>query len=240
MTNRTIHVIGQGYSPTPVSVVATLDGNVAYSGTIPTVNENISVTKGSTEEITALQQALVTNKTSLFSFETDLIYNGIKTVNIEVSGGPVWFGIVIANYVEDPHVNPSLTPEQTAIVENPASTRAELEQIRFDIASPPFTSGEIAAIQESAYPYPADIQLLIRQHNAEIRYNSSGPDVFMRLPDFVGSADDTWTSVSINGVDQPINPDAYDPPLNGTWWWTLYPGDVFTGALRIVAGVPTP
>ena len=140
MTNRTIHVIGQGYSPTPVSVVATLDGNVAYSGTIPTVNENISVTQGSTEEITALQQALVANKTSLFSFETDLVYNGIKTVNIEVSGGPVWFGIVIANYVEDPHVNPSLTPEQATIVENPDSTREELEQIRFDIASPPFTS----------------------------------------------------------------------------------------------------
>jgi len=240
MTNRTIYVIGQGYSPTPASIVATVDGNAVYSGTVPTVNENINITQGSSPEVEALLEQLVANKTALFSFEVDINYDGSKPVTIEASGGPIWFGVVLSNYVSDPHVNPSLTAEQQAIVNNPSSTRADLEQIRFDIASPAFTAEEIAEIQGSVYPYPSAIQTLISQHHAEIRYSSSGPDVFKRLPDFVGSLDDTWSSVSINGVAQPINPDAYDPPLNGTWWWTLYPGDVFTGTLRVVAGVPAP
>jgi len=241
MTNRTIYVIGQGYSPTPVSVVATLNGNVVYNGTITTVDQDIAVTKVPNPERRTLQEALETSKTALFSISEPVEYEGTATLNIEVSGGPVWFGSVISNYVSDPHLNPVLTPEQQAIVTNPDATVAQVQQVQFDIANPPFTAEEIATIQTvTSFPYPSDIQAMINAHNAKINCFSSGPDGFARLPDLTGSLDDTWSNVSINGVEQPINPDVYTPPLTGTWWWTLSPGDVFSATLRIVAGVPTP
>lgn len=237
MTNRTIYVIGQGYNPTPVSIVATLDGNVVYNGTTSTVDENISVTKG--PGITELQQQLAASKTALFSFEKDIEYGGIMPLSIQVSDGPVWFGMVVANYVGGRYLNSALSPEQQAIVNNPSSTSAELKQIQFDIANPPFTAEEIAEIQSASYPYPANTQLLVDQHNATLVHTSSGPDGFLNLPDLDGDLDNTWSDVSINGILQPINPDIANPPLNGTWWWTLYPGDVFTGTLRISTGSPS-
>ena len=241
MTNRTIYVIGQGYSPTPVSVVATLDGNVVFNGTIPTVDQDISVTKVPNPERRTLQEQLETAKTALFSISELVEYEGVATLNIEVTGGPVWFGSVISNYLANPHLNPVLTPEQQAIATDPDSTVAQIQQIQFDIANPPFSAEEIAQIQAvTTFPYPADVQAIINAHNAKINCFSSGPDGFGRLPDLTGSLDDTWSDVSVNGVAQPINPDAYTPPLSGTWWWTLSPGDVFSATLRIVAGVPTP
>jgi hypothetical protein len=239
MTNRTIYVIGQGYSPTPVSIVATLDGNVVQNGTIPTVDQDISVSQlpGNTE----LQQQMLATKTALFSFEKDIAYNGTTPVTIEVTGGPVWFGAVLSNYVLDYHPNPALSAEQLAIVQNPASTMAELQQIQFDIANPPFTAEEIAQIQTyTSFPYPPEVSAMVNEHNATLRYSSSGATGFKKLPDLDGNLDDTWSNVSINGVPQPINPDAYDPPRTGTWWWTLQPGDVFSGTLRVVAGTPAP
>jgi hypothetical protein len=239
MTNRTIYVIGQGYSPTPVSVVATVDGNVVHNGTITTVDEDINVSRlpGNTE----LQQQMQATKTALFSIEKAVEFDGSALVNIEVSGGPVWFGAVMSNYLLDPHLNPVLTPEQQAIATNPDSTVAEVQQVQIDIANPPFSAEEIAIIQSvTEFPYSPEVQAIINAHNARLNCQSSGADGFGRLPDFVGTDDDTWTSVTINGEAQPINPDAYDPPLTGTWWWVLYPGDVFVGTLRIVAGVPAP
>jgi hypothetical protein len=238
MTTRNIYVIGQGYSPTPVSAIVTVDGTVVHTGPVPTVDQPISVSQGPNN--TELQQEMKINKTAIFGLERDVLYSGTSSVNIQAVDGPIWFGTVISNYVLDKRANPNLTPEQQAIVNDPASTKEQLQQIRFDIANPPFTAEEIASIQASPIPYPSEIQTLISNHNAELRWMSSGATGFDNLPDRVGSLDDTWTSVSINGVNQPINPDAYDPPLAGTWWWVLYPGDAFEGTLRIVAGVPTP
>jgi hypothetical protein len=241
MTNRTIYVIGQGYSPTPVSIVATLDGNVVYSGTIPTINEDISVTKVPNPDRRTLQEQLEMSNTALFSISEPVEYAGTGTLNIEVSGGTVWFGSVMSNYLADPHLNPVLTPEQQVIATDPNSTVAQIQQLAIDIANPPFSAEEIAQIQAvTTFPYPPDVLTIINAHNAKINWASSGPDGFGRLPDLTGSLDDTWSNVSINGVAQPINPDAYTPPLTGTWWWTLFSGDVFSATIRIVAGVPTP
>jgi len=236
MTNRTIYLIGQGYSPTPVSIVATLDGNVVHNGTIPTVDQHISVSHlpGNTE----LQQQMMATKTALFSFEKDIAYSGTIPVTIEVTGGPVWFGVLLSNYVVDIRPNSTLSAEQLAICQNPASTMAELQQIQFDIANPPFTAEEIAQIQTyTSLPYPSEVFDMIYEHNATLYYYSSGATGFKLLTNMGLSEPDTvWNSVTINGVEQPINRYDYDPPLLGTWWWTLQPGDVFSGTLRVVAG----
>jgi hypothetical protein len=238
MTTRNIYVIGQGYNPTPVSAVVTVDGTVVHTGPVPTVDQPIAVSYGPTN--TELQQQMLANKTAIFGLEKDVLYTGASTVTIQAVDGPIWFGSVVSNYVIDTRINPALTPEQQAIFTNPASTKEQLQQIQFDIANPPFTSEEIALIQASPIPYSAEMRPLIYSHNAELRLNSSGPDGYAPLPDFSESLDDTWSSVTINSVPQSIDPNMFNPPLTGTWWWVLYPGDVFQGTLRIAQGVPTP
>jgi hypothetical protein len=161
-------------------------------------------------------------------------------VNIQVTGGPIWFGEVISNYGSFTRFNPSLTPEQQAIVSDPASTNAQLQQVMFDIANPPFTAEETALIEAATPPYSPEITALIAEHKAQLYYQSTGPNWYVPLPDIVDGVNNTWSSVTINDVEQPIDPDAYDPPLVGTWWWTLYPGDVFQGTLHIASGVPAP
>lgn len=238
MTTRNIYVIGQGYNPTAVSVVVTIDGTIVHTGPVPTVDQPISVSQGT--DNTELQQGLITNKTAIFGLEKDISYTGASTVNIQVIDGPIWFGSVISNYVPNPRVNPNLTPEQQVIVNNPASTNQQLQQIRNDIANPPFTAEESALIESASQPYSPEIQTLIKDHNANLYYQSSGSNVYLPLPDVVGDENDTWSSVTINGIARTINPNYYDPPRTGTWWWTLYPGDVFQGTLNIAQGTPAP
>jgi hypothetical protein len=238
MTNRTIYIIGQGYNPTPVSVVATLNGNVVHNGTIPTIDQNISVTNVSVDARSVLQQQLESSKTALFSISEPVEYNGTATLTIQASGGPLWFGSVISNYVLDPHFNPALTPAQQAIVTDPNSTVAQKQQVTIDIANPPFSAEEIAQIQAiTSFPYPADVQAIINAHNAVINQLSSGPDGFGALPDFVDSVSNTWANATINGVAQPIDRTGN---LNGPWWWELSAGDVFSATLQIAPGVPLP
>lgn len=235
MTNRIIQVIGQGFNPTPVSIVATVDGNVVYSGTVPTVDQGIYVTQ--LPEHSELQGQLTSTKTALFSFEKDLNYQGNVSITISVTGGSVWFGTVISNYVSGRYLNPALTPEQQAVVNNSSSTMAELQQIQFDIANPSFTAEQIAQLQTyTSFPYPDEVQAMVVEHNAKLRWHSSGA-AFDRLTNIEEGTDVTWSSVSIDGVDHTINPHAYDPPRAGTWWWTVGSGETFEGKIHVPLGV---
>jgi hypothetical protein len=238
MTTRNIYIIGQGYNPTPVSAIVTVDGLVVHTGTIPTVDQPIVVSQAPNNS--ELQQEMVANKTAIFSIEKDLEFIGTCNVNIQAVDGPMWFGAVISNYAYDYRVNPNLTPAQQAIVTNPASTEEQIQQVRIEIANPPFTAEEAAIIESARVPYSNEIRALIHKNNAEVYWKSSGADNFKPLPDLDGETDDTWTSATINGVEQIINPNAFDPPLTGTWWWILRPGDVFQATLQIAKGIPLP
>jgi len=240
MTTRNIYIIGQGYSSTPVTANVSINGTNIYSGTVPTVDQPIAVSQGSNNS--ELQLEMVNNKAAIFAIERDVLFTGDLTVSLEVAGGPIWFGDVLANYASDRRVNPNLTPEQQAIVNDPASTNEQLTQVRAAIANPPFTAEEIATIQSTpnTFPYPAEIDTLISEHNAQLIYRSSGPTGFMAVASMDGTINNTWSSVTINGVLQPVDPNAYNTPRTGTWWWILNSGDVFQGTLRIPAGFPTP
>lgn len=238
MTTRTIYVIGQGFSATPVSVVATVNGVEVQNGPITTVNDDISVTQAPDHDI--LQNNLTSAKTNIFSFEVPVDFAGEVPVTLTVSGGPIWFGKVIGNYTQNGSIlNPVLSPSQVATIEDPTSTPIQLQQIQIDIAVPAFTADEIALIQQTTNPpYPADTQTLIESHNATFYVStSSGPDTYAEILDLDGDQDTTWSAVSINGVPQTPTPDAYDPPRTGTWWWTVHESGTFTGNIQISAGL---
>lgn len=238
MTNRTIKIIGQGYNPTPVSVVASVNGNVVHTGTVPTVNEDISVTQQDLDIVKGIQANLITAQTAICSFELDMAYTGNAIVELAVTGGPIWFGTVLGNYIDYTEYNPSLTPEQIAVIEDPATTFVELQQIQIDIASPPFTAEEQALIlAQTSYPYPAEVETLVENHNATLTVTTNTGSNFVVLPDLDDLLDVTWSGVVIDGVEQPISPYSYTPPLTGTWWWTVKSAETFEGSLDIVTTI---
>ena len=102
MTNRTVQFFGQGYSTppaegltlTPCTITATVDGNVVFSGTIPTLESS---------DI----QRLPTDQQVLFTFEIPLVtitdppgYGNIYTlpVSLAITGDDVYLEQIESNY----------------------------------------------------------------------------------------------------------------------------------------------
>ena len=84
MFNRTIRVHGQGFGETPASITATYNGNVVFSGQIPTVNQPIDDP--------------IPDVPVLFSFEVPLQTKGEFPQTVTVDAGIVAFGPISANY----------------------------------------------------------------------------------------------------------------------------------------------
>lgn len=236
MTNRTIKVIGQGYSATPVTILAQVDGNVVYSGTVPTINEDISVTDNSNPGCLAIQQALQADQTSLFTFDIDVAFAGTVGLTLDVTGGPIYIGAVVySNYTSVPVINPVFTPEDIAAIENSSDPELTKRQIQIDKANPPMSSQEqadfLAAVNLDAGPWPA----FIAEHNVEYftGNTSSGTNSVQMQSDI-----DTglFINIAIDGVPQISDPNAYNPPKTGAWWWQVYPGSEFAADLEITAG----
>lgn len=236
MTNRTIKVIGQGYSATPVSVLAQVNGNVVYSGTVPTVNEDISVTDDADPGHVAIQQALQANQTTLFTFDVDVAFAGTVGLTIDVSGGPIYIGAVVyANYNSIPVYNPVYTAEDIAFFDNPANPEADKRQILINDANPAMTSQEQADFLAAPDITTVAWQEFIASHNlSPVVGNTSSGITSTQLQSDIDTG--LFINVAIDGVLQTPNPDSFDPPKNGAWWWQVQNGSEFTADLEITAG----
>ena len=92
MTTRTFKQQGQGYGSSPVSIVATIDGNTVYSGTIPTVDQPIPALPNTAEYIGQ----------DLFTWTADVAFTGNFNLQITVTGGTFLMTETLANYVRAP------------------------------------------------------------------------------------------------------------------------------------------
>ena len=90
MATRTIQFLGQGYASTPITVAATYNGNVIYSGNIPTEDSAPPTVPGFIpSEI-------------MFTTDIDVTSEGETPMSIEVTSetGILQVGPILANYAK--------------------------------------------------------------------------------------------------------------------------------------------
>ena len=96
MTNRTVQFWGQGYSTppavglalTPCTITATVDGNVVFSGVVPT-SESTDILR------------LPTDQQVLFTFEIPLVTTGNAytiPVSLDITGDDLYLEQILVNY----------------------------------------------------------------------------------------------------------------------------------------------
>lgn len=88
MTTRTFIQNGQGYGPTPVAIVAKIDGNVVFSGNVPTVNQPLPILPDPNVNIT----------TNLYTWTNDLTFSGEQDFELTVENGTLLLTKSLANY----------------------------------------------------------------------------------------------------------------------------------------------
>ena len=219
MTNRTVQFFGQGYASAgtePIVITATLDGNVIYTGNIPTLyTSDIDHTPG--EQVV------------LFTCELPIEYAGTAPMSIVLNnpvGVDAYFEQIMANYM--PNYNPVYTQSEIGVLTDPASTNAERTAIYTAKAVPPLSAAEIAVLNNGTQE---EKNAILVAHNITVVI-SSGPDGFSNVN---GDADPR-SNVVINGVSLTR---ATDP--TGTWGWEVeFPAEgtgVFEYNLTVVAGL---
>jgi hypothetical protein len=204
MANRTIQFLGQGYAPTgtePIVITATLNGNVVYTGNIPTTY---------TTDVNRIPEG----QEVLFTCELPIDYAGTMPMSISLDnpvGVTVYFEQINSNYL--PKNNPVYNTAELSVLTNPSSTISEKLAIWTARAVPALDSTEIATLE--AGPQSERIAVLAA-HNLNTQI-SNGPDVFYSANNDL----DTRSNVVINGVAQTRG----DTP-SGTWGWEVtFPSD---------------
>jgi hypothetical protein len=218
MTNRTIQFLGQGYAPTgtePIVITATLNGNVVYTGNIPTLY---------TSDVGRLPKDQVV----LFTCELPVDFAGTVPMSIALDspvGVDAYFEQINSNYMSVN--NPVYTESEIGVLTNPASTLAEKIAIYTARAVPPLSAAEIAILENGTR---AEKNAVLTAHNLTLTV-SSGPDTFNTVN---GSADPR-SNVVINGTAVTRG----DTPA-GTWGWEVeFPAEgsgLFEYDLTVVAG----
>jgi hypothetical protein len=202
MANRTIQFLGSGYAPTgtePITVSATLNGNVVYTGTIPTAY---------TSEI----DHLPADQVVLFTCELPVDFSGTVPMLISLDnsvGGTVFFEQVQSNYMPIP--NPVFTAEQLSVLIDPTSSITEKMVIWTACAVPPLSEADIAVLNNGNATWTAEKQAVLVAHNITLMV-SSGATTFIN----VNGGSEPRTNVVINGesVTRSAEP-------TGTWGWVV-------------------
>lgn len=220
MANRTIQFLGQGYAPTgttPIVITATLNGNVVYTGNIPTL-------------YTADVGRLPENQVVLFTCEIPVDFAGTLPVSISLDspvGVDAYFEQINSNYM--PIYNPVYTQSEIGVLEDPSSTTAEKVAIYTANAVPPLSPAEIAILENGT---TTEKNAVLASHNLTVLV-SSGADTFVGVNTPNG---DPRSNVVINGVAVTRGD---TPP--GTWGWEVeFPAEgsgLIEHNLTVVAGL---
>jgi len=219
MANRTIQFLGQGYAPTgtePIVITATLNGNVVYTGNIPTLYTS-DVDHDPTSQVV------------LFTCELPVDFAGTVPMSIALDspvGVDAFFEQIYSNYM--PITNPVYTSSEIGVLTNPASTPAEKIAIYTAKAVPPLSAAEIAILENGTQ---AEKDAVLAAHNITT-YVSGGADTFISAN---GSADPR-SNVIINGTARTRG----DSPA-GTWGWEVeFPAEgsgLIEYDLTVIAGL---
>jgi len=218
MANRTIQFWGQGYAPTgtdPITVSATLNGNVVYTGSIPT---------SYTSEINHATDAQVV----LFTCELPVDFAGTVPMSISLDspvGVTAFFEQIQSNYMTIP--NTVFTAEQRATLTNPATTLADRITIWTACAVPSLSAAEITILESGN---KVEIAAILNSHNLQT-YVSSGANTFVD----VNGGQETRSNVVINGTAQTRQSEP-----TGVWGWIVeFPAEgsgLFESDVTVIAG----
>jgi len=214
MSNKTVKILGYGFGATPAEITVTTNGNVVYSGTVPTLDQPVP---------TLPNLNLVNEPVELMSFEVDQSFTGIIPMTCNINSGTVIFADVIANYYPIP---------------NPAYSEADIQTIQSGDgpailalyeakANPPLSQAEIDVLV--ANDDPAAVNAILLSHQLTITIPGGVNDYGQ-----CDTLDDPRESPTIDGVPQSTD---RVPPYTGCWWWVVKENSVFAYDLDIA---PTP
>lgn len=213
MANKTIKFYGRGFGTTPAAINVVYNGNTVYTGEVPTVDEPPS----------ALPDVPVDQLSFLFSLDVPVEYSGTAPMSVETTAGSVTLGSELTNYKL--LKNPVFTPEQWAIIIDPTKVPESL-QIRVDLATPAFTSEEIALLQDTLVSQ-TEKQEVVTAHNVQNWVNSG--------TEFNGINNETKTDVKLNGVVQ--DPVRWEDE-SGIWYWLIPEGSTLSFQYEIDSSLP--
>jgi len=208
MTTRTVQFYGQGYSVpieglglTPNTITATVSGNVVFSGAIPTTYSSDIL-------------RLPTDQTILFTFEIPLVTTGnayTLPVSLALTGDDIYLEQIDANYC--PIYNPVYTPEQIAILDNPATTLQEKIAIWEPLAVPPLSAEDITLLNSDDW---AIIEPVLVAHNL-LTIISTGSTGFSGI--FNGEPRSNVVVTNATYYNPPPDPRPAEP--SGAWGWEV-------------------
>jgi hypothetical protein len=197
MANRTVQIQGQGYGSATCSATVSFNGNVVFSGSIPTINQ---------ETINYLPDEQVV----LLTFEVPVELSGTFPVSITVTGGnAVYVEQVSANYVEVP--NPIYTPEQYLTLTDSSTTSSEKIAIYTPLAVPPLSAEDITVLESGTVE---EKNAVLDAHGLSLLV-PGGSTVFGEI-----SQPQSKTTVYVNGQSEPL-PSPLPPESAGEWGYVV-------------------
>jgi hypothetical protein len=215
MTIRTVKIQGLAYGTVPAEITVTANGNTVFSGAVSTLDQPPPT----------LPDYSLPDTVTLFTFEIDQTFVGQIPMTCEVTQGLVIFGEILANY--SAISNPVYTPEQIAVLKNPATTIQEQVAIFTPLANPPLSQADIDTLLDPNVAL-ATYNEILAAHNLSPEL-SSGADGYTKIDDT-----DPRSNVQINGVAQ--TPDYTDLP--GAWWWPISSGSTLAYNLDVDPAIP--
>ena len=194
MPNRTVQLLGQGYGSTTCSASVIYNGATVFSGPIPTLNQ--------TQVLLSPEEQVV-----LATFEIDVAAAGTFPLMINITGGNTAFiEQVNSNYM--PTGNPVYSESDWDIINNPASTSAELIAVFEPLAVPPLSEAEIAVLEQGTTSPEAQAVLATHGLNYTVSSGSANYEAI--------SNPQAKVNVVINGISkQPGSAPA------GEWGWEI-------------------
>lgn len=215
MTNRTIQILGQGYSDSTASIIVTLAGVEIFSGNVSTLP---------LADIPSTPNLSIELNTVLTSFNVPVAYSGTQAMTCTVNSGVVIFAQIVANY--QPVPNPIYSAEEWAILTTPgAPGKLAIYEAH---AVPPLTPEEIALLQSTNPVDQPAKDAILASHGISLLV-SGGSTVYAD----VDGVTDPRDNATLNGVA--ITPDRSE--YQGTWWYTIEEGQTLGYNLTIIPGL---